>query len=132
MKIYAGQKATNGVNGLPSAIVLAPPGGNAVENDVGITAFSILNDEGIAQNLDAGNSNRNLRMTGSVRLEALSVSPDPLSYFTVVEERSINSTGETPVFEWSYHLHLYLAKSRLQIPRHPSFLNPQGILAPLA
>ena len=27
--------------------------------------FSILNDEGIVQNLDAGNSNRNLRMTGS-------------------------------------------------------------------
>ncbi|MGB2037408.1 MAG: hypothetical protein ACPHX8_02995 [Candidatus Poseidoniaceae archaeon] len=101
VKIYAGQKATNGVNGLPSAIVLAPPGGNAVENDVGITAFSILNDEGVAQNLDDGYTNRNLRLTGSVRLEALSVSPDPLSYFTVVEERSINSTGETPVFEWT-------------------------------
>ena len=101
VKIYAGQKATNGVNGLPSAIVLAPPGGNAVENDVGITAFSILNEEGVAQNLDAGNTNRNLRLTGSIRLEALAVSPDPLSYFTVVEERSINSTGENPVFEWS-------------------------------
>ena len=101
VKIYAGQKATNGVNGLPSAIVLAPPGGNAVENDVGITVFSVLNEEGVAQNLDAGNTNRNLRLTGSIRLEALAVSPDPLSYFTVVEERSINSTGETPVFEWS-------------------------------
>ncbi len=101
VKIYAGQKATNGVNGLPSAIVLAPPGGNAVENDVGVTVFSVLNEEGVAQNLDAGNTNRNLRLTGSIRLEALAVSPDPLSYFTVVEERSINSTGETPVFEWS-------------------------------
>ena len=101
VKIYAGQKATNGVNGLPSAIVLAPPGGNAVENDVGITTFSILNDDGVAQDLDAGNTNRNLRLTGSIRLEALAVSPDPLSYFTVVEERSINSTGENPVFEWS-------------------------------
>ena len=40
-------------------------------------------------------------MTGSVRLESIDVAPDPLSYFTVVEERSINSSGETPVFEWT-------------------------------
>ena len=38
-------------------------------------------------------------MLGSVRLESIDVAPDPLSYFTVVEERSINSSGETPVFE---------------------------------
>jgi len=101
VRIYAGQTAANGVNGLPDAIVLAPVGGNAVENDAGITLFSVLNEEGIAQNLDAGNSNRYVRMTGSVRLEALDVAPDPLSYFTVVEERSINSSGEQPVFEWS-------------------------------
>ena len=32
-RIYAGQTAANGVNGLPAANVLAPAGGNAVEND---------------------------------------------------------------------------------------------------
>tara|TARA_B100000459_G_scaffold91057_1_gene51386 strand:+ start:19191 stop:25088 length:5898 start_codon:yes stop_codon:yes gene_type:complete len=101
VRIYAGQTASNGVNGLPDAIVLAPSGGNAVENDAGITLFSVLNEEGVVQNLDSGNSNRYVRMTGSVRLESLNVAPDPLSYFTVVEERSINSSGEQPVFEWT-------------------------------
>ena len=101
VRIYAGQTADNGVNGLPAAIVLAPAGGNAVENDAGITSFSVFNEEGVSQDLDAGNSNRYVRMTGSVRLESLDVSPDPLSYFTVVEERSINSSGEEPVFEWT-------------------------------
>ena len=101
VRIYAGQTADNGVNGLPDALVLAPSGGNAVENDVGIISFSVLNEEGVVQDLDAGNSNRYVRMMGSVRLEALDVAPDPLSYFTVVEERSINSSGEEPVFEWT-------------------------------
>ena len=101
VRIYAGQTAANGVNGLPDAIVLAPAGGNAVENDAGVTAFSVINEEGVSQDLDAGNTNRYVRMTGSVRLEALDVAPDPLSYFTVVEERSINSSGAEPVFEWT-------------------------------
>ena len=101
VRIYAGQTAANGINGLPDAIILAPVGGNAVENDAGVTSFSVLNEEGVVQDLDDGNSNRYVRMTGSVRLEALNVAPDPLSYFTVVEERSINSSGEEPVFEWT-------------------------------
>ncbi|MEC7112987.1 MAG: hypothetical protein VXW72_05570, partial [Candidatus Thermoplasmatota archaeon] len=74
---------------------------NAVENDAGVTAFNVINEEGVSQDLDAGNTNRYVRMTGSVRLEALDVAPDPLSYFTVVEERSINSSGDEPVFEWT-------------------------------
>ena len=41
VRIYAGQTAANGVNGLPAAIVLAPAGGNAVENDAGLTSFSL-------------------------------------------------------------------------------------------
>ena len=94
MRIYAGQTANNGVNGLPDAIVLAPIGGNAVENDAGIISFEVLNEEGVSQDLDAGNSNRYVRMTGSVRLESIDVAPDPLSYFTVVEERSINSPAK--------------------------------------
>ena len=101
VRIYAGQIAANGINGLPDAIVLAPAGGNAVENDAGVTSFNVINEEGVSQDLDAGNTNRYVRMTGSVRLEALDVAPDPLSYFTVVEERSINSSGEEPVFEWT-------------------------------
>ena len=101
VRIYAGQSATNGIDGLPDAIILAPVGGNAVENDAGVTSFSVINEEGVVQDLDNGNSNRYVRMTGSVRLEALNVAPDPLSYFTVVEERSINSSGEQPVFEWT-------------------------------
>ena len=101
VRIFAGQTASNGVKGLPDSIVLAPVGGNAVENDVAITTFSVLNEEGIVQNLDAGNANRYVRMLGSVRLEALDVAPNPLSYYTVVEERSINNSGETPVFEWT-------------------------------
>ena len=63
--------------------------------------FSVLNSEGIVQDLDLANTNRYVRMLGSVRFEALDVAPNPLSYFTIVEERSINSSGETPVFEWT-------------------------------
>ena len=101
VQIFAGLSATNGVQGLPAALLLSPVTGNAIENDAGIRNFSILNGEGIEQDLDAADTNRFVRMLGSVRLESLDIAPNPLGYFTVVEERSINTSGETPVFEWT-------------------------------
>ena len=101
VQIFSGLTASNGVRGLPAALILNPETGNAIENDAGVRNFSVLNSEGIVQDLDLANTNRYVRMLGSVRFEALDVAPNPLSYFTIVEERSINSSGETPVFEWT-------------------------------
>ena len=54
VRIYSGLIASNGVNGLPDATLLAPAGGNAVENDAIITSFQVLNNIGVVQDLDDG------------------------------------------------------------------------------
>jgi len=78
--IYAGLVADNGVNGLPAAIIMAPEGGMAVENDARITSFNLYNDANQVQDLDDAESNRMIKVSGSIRLENLDVAPDPNSY----------------------------------------------------
>ncbi len=93
VRIYSGLIASNGVNGLPDATLLAPPGGNAVENDAIITSFQVLNNIGVVQDLDDGTTGQTVTVTGSIRLEDLSISPNPSGYFMVLEQKIINNTG---------------------------------------
>ena len=51
VRIYSGLIAGNGVNGLPDALIMAPIGGNAVENDAGITSFTLQNSIGTVYDL---------------------------------------------------------------------------------
>ena len=100
VRIYSGLVASNGVNGLPDAALLAPAGGNAVENDAVITSFQVLNNIGIVQDLDDGTSGQTVNVVGSVRLEDLSISPNPSGYFMVLEQKTINNTGGNISIEW--------------------------------
>ena len=101
VRIYSGLIASNGVNGLPDATLLAPAGGNAVENDAVITSFQVLNNIGIVQDLDDGTSGQTVNVVGSVRLQDLSISPNPSGYFMVLEQKSINNTGGNITIEWN-------------------------------
>ena len=69
VRIYSGLIAGNGVNGLPDALLMAPVGGNAVENDAGLTSFSLHNSIGTIQDLDDGMSNQEIILAGSIRLQ---------------------------------------------------------------
>jgi len=100
VRIYSGLIASNGVNGLPDATLLAPAGGNAVENDAIITSFQVLNNIGVSQDLDDGITGQTVTVVGSIRLEDLSISPDPSGYFMVLEQKTINNTGGNISFEW--------------------------------
>jgi len=100
VRIYSGLIASNGVNGLPDATLLAPAGGNAVENDAIITSFQVLNNIGVAQDLDDGTTGQTVTITGSIRLEDLSISPDPSGYFMVLEQKTINNTNGNLSIEW--------------------------------
>ena len=100
VRIYSGLIASNGVNGLPDATLLAPPGGNAVENDAIITSFQVLNNIGVVQDLDDGTTGQIVTVTGSIRLEDLSISPNPSGYFMVLEQKIINNTGGNISLEW--------------------------------
>ena len=100
VRIYAGLLAGNGVNGLPSAVLMAPVGGNAVENDAVITSFEVRNDIGLSQDLDNGKSNQIVNIAGSIRLENLDISPDPSRYYMVLEQKTINTSDENFSVEW--------------------------------
>ena len=100
VRIYSGLVASNGVNGLPDAVLLAPNGGNAVENDAIITSFQVLNNIGIVQDLDDGTSGQTVNIVGSIRLQDLSISPNPSGYFMVLEQKTINNTGGNISTEW--------------------------------
>ena len=100
VRIYAGLLAANGVNGLPSAVLMSPVGGNAVENDAVITAFEVRNDIGLPQDLDNGKSNQIVNIAGSIRLENLDISPDPSRYYMVLEQKTINTSDENLSIEW--------------------------------
>jgi hypothetical protein len=100
VRIYSGLIASDGVNGLPSAVLMAPPGGNAVENDAIITNFEVRNDIGLSQDLDNGKSNQIVNLAGSIRLENLDISPDPSRYFMVLEQKYINTSSENFTIEW--------------------------------
>ena len=100
VRVYAGLTATNGVNGLPDAILFAPQNGNAVENDAGITAFELQNTVGVAQDLDAAESGQTINLVGSIRLQNLDVAPDPAAYFLTLELKHVNITNEEITVEW--------------------------------
>ena len=100
VRIYSGLIASDGVNGLPSAVLMAPAGGNAVENDAIITSFEVRNDIGLSQDLDNGKSNQIVNLAGSIRLENLDISPDPSRYFMVLEQKYINTSSENFTIEW--------------------------------
>ena len=100
VRIYSGLIASNGVNGLPDATLLAPVGGNAVENDAVITSFQVLNNIGVVQDLDDGTSGQTVTVEGSIRLQDLSIAPDPSGYFMVLEQKTINNTDGNISIEW--------------------------------
>ena len=100
LRLYASLIASNGVNGLPGAVVLAPVGGNAIENDAMISSFQLLNDAGVEQNLTSASSNQNIQLVGSVRLEGLDVSPDPTSYNLSLQRWDVQTINGTVVTEW--------------------------------
>jgi hypothetical protein len=100
LRLYASLVASNGVNGLPGAVVLAPPGGNAIENDAYVSSFELQNYGGVAQDLTSARSNQNIFLVGSVRLENLDISPDPTSYNLSLQRWDINNTGGNVTQEW--------------------------------
>jgi hypothetical protein len=100
VRIYFGLVSSNGVNGLPDALLMAPNGGNAVENDAQITSFEVRNNIGVSQDLDDGKSGQVVTVSGSIRLEDLSISPDPSGYFMVLEQKFINNTNGNITTEW--------------------------------
>ena len=100
VRMYSGLTATNGVNGLPDAILLDPTVGNAVENDAGITSFELQNSIGAPQALTGAESGQTINLIGQIRLEALNEAPDPSSYFLVLELKHVNSTDGNITIEW--------------------------------
>lgn len=100
VRIYSGLIASNGVNGLPDAVLLAPENGNAVENDAVITSFEVLNTIGVVQDLDGGTSGQTVTLNGSIRLENLAIAPDPSGYYMVLEQRYVNNTDGNITIEW--------------------------------
>ncbi|MAI40132.1 MAG: hypothetical protein CMA09_02395 [Euryarchaeota archaeon] len=100
VRIYSGLLASNGVNGLPDATLLSPSVGNAVENDAVISSFSLVNNIGIVQNLDSASTGQVITLNGSIRLQDLSVAPNPSSYFMILEQKTLNTTGENITIEW--------------------------------
>ena len=93
--------ADNGVIGMLSGISLNPPNGNAVENDIQVTNFSIFNSAGTQQQLDQAYSNQVITLEGNLTFESVQASPDPASYFLVVEERGIEIDGEFTNVTWT-------------------------------
>ena len=100
VRMYASSIGANGVHGLPAAHLLDPMVGNAIENDIQMTTFQLLNTEAEVQNLDAAQSNQRIRLVGSVMLENLMIAPDPSSYRLILQEEDVNTSGAEPVSTW--------------------------------
>ena len=102
VSIFSETIADNGVVATFGGILLDPTVGNAVENDAGITEFSIFNTAGIEQDLESVNSNQEINLIGKIRLEDLeSEFPDPNSYRVIIEQRGIAIEGENTVVVWN-------------------------------
>ena len=93
--------ADNGVIGMLSGISLDPLNGNAVENDIQVNDFSLFNSAGTLQQLDQAYSNQEITLQGNLTFESVQASPDPASYFLVVEERGIEIDGEFTNVTWT-------------------------------
>ena len=102
VSIYSETIAENGVIATFGGILLDPTIGNAVENDAGITEFSVFNSAGVEQELDDVNSNQEINLIGKIRLEDLEGEfPDPNSYRVIIEQRGIAIEGEDTVVVWN-------------------------------
>ena len=100
VRMYSGLTATNGVNGLPDAILLDPAVGNAVENDAGIISFELQNSIGAPQALTGAESGQDINLMGQIRLEDLNEAPDPSLYFLTLELKHVNTTDGNITVEW--------------------------------
>ena len=93
--------ADNGVVGMLSGISIEPAIGNAVENDVQINDFKIFNSAGNEQQLNQAYSNQEIVLQGNLSFESVSASPNPASYYLVVEERGLEIDGEFTNVSWT-------------------------------
>lgn len=100
VRVYSGLTTSNGVNGLPDAILLDPSVGNAVENDAGISEFELQNSIGTAQSLTGAESGQDINLIGKVRLQDIDVAPDPSAYYLVLELKHLNNTDGNTTIEW--------------------------------
>jgi len=97
VRIYASVISNTGVNGLPDGILLDPATGNAVENDAGIISFKLFNQAMIEQtDLDNAASSNVITLVFDVKLEDLSIAPDPSAYSVTLEKRNQSNVTE----EW--------------------------------
>lgn len=101
VSIFSETVAVNGVIGMLGGITIDPPNGNAVENDAGITDFEIYNAADVLQNRDLVYSNQFFKISGEIMLEDTNVSPNPNSYYLVVEEKSVELDGEFANVSWT-------------------------------
>ena len=100
VSIFSETVAANGVVGMLGGITIDPVTGNAVENDAGITQFGLYNAADVLQNRDLVYSNQFFKISGEIMLEDTMVSPDPNSYYLVVEEKNIQLDGEFANISW--------------------------------
>lgn len=101
VRLYAFSVGANGVDGLPAAVLFAPTGGNAVENDAGLMSLSVLNANDEVQDLDAARSTRYMTLEGTVRLESLQVAPDPSTYYLVLEQQDVSNIDGNITISWN-------------------------------
>ena len=93
--------ADDGVIGMLSGILLDPADGNAIENDIQLRDFSLYNSAGYKQDLSQGYSNQQFNLRGNVTFENLNVTPNPISYNMIVEERGVEIDGEFTNITWT-------------------------------
>lgn len=101
VSIFSETVAADGVIGMLGGIIINPTSGNAVENDAGINQFEIYNAADVLQNQDLVYSNQFFKISGDILLEDTAVSPDPNSYYLVVEEKSVQLDGEFANVSWN-------------------------------
>ena len=102
VNMFAESIASNGVIATLGGKILLPSTGNAVENDAGITQFAIYNTAGVEQQLDAVNTNQEITLVGQIRLEGLNESPDPNSYFLILEQKSFDlDDDDNVIVSWT-------------------------------
>ena len=100
VSIFSESVAANGVVGMLGGKIIQPSTGKAVENDVKINNFEILNSADVIQNRDQVFSNQFFKISSEIRLEDLEEAPDPSSYNLVVERKIIELDGENTNISW--------------------------------
>mgnify|MGYP004227407285 FL=1 len=100
VSIFSESVATNGVVGMLGGKIIQPSVGKAVENDIKISNFEILNSADVIQDRDQVFSNQFFKISSEIRLEDLLESPDPSAYDLVVERKIIELDGENTNISW--------------------------------